>query len=170
MLVNTFGYYASVLVVESSMRGYVRNKIAASAVELGGNLIIKLPFSLPYPIRTEEYVAATGKIDFNGKPYQMIKKRLFQDTLYVVCVSDPEPAMVKGKVKAYADAMAEAGQDQNAELKSVAPTAKFFLSTPVRLLPMEFGWYRANIFGEPQNLYRFSFPTTLLRPPAAQVA
>lgn len=170
MIINTFGYYASVLVVQSSMQGYVRNKIAASAVELSGNLIIKLPLTLPYPIHSEEYLPASGKIEYNGKPYQMIKKRLYQDTLYVVCMTDPEPGMVSGKVKEYADAMAEAGQDQNTALKSVAPTAKFFISTPVRLLPMEFGWYRANTFGEPVNLYRFSLPAALLRPPAVQAA
>jgi hypothetical protein len=170
MIINTFGYYASVLVVESSWRGYVRNKIATSADELSGNLIIKLPLTLPYPIHTEEYVAASGKIEYNGKPYRMIKKRLYQDTLYVVCMSDPEPGMVNGKIKTYADAMAEAGQDQTTALKSVAPIAKFFLAPPVRLLPVEFGWYRTNTFGEPVNLYRFSLPSVLLRPPAVQAA
>ena len=138
----------------------------AIADDMTGNLIVKVPLSLPYPIRTEEYAPASGKITYNGKSYEMIKQRHYQDTLYVVCIVDQEQSIVAGKVKEYNDAMAEARQDRSKELKPVTPFAKYCLSPPYQLLVHASGWARTQSFGERSNLYDYSVQPSLLRPPS----
>ena len=55
----------------------------------------KIPLNQPYIINTEGYESAEGNIDYDGVNYQFVKKRIYNDSLEVVCI----PNSVKTKIE-----------------------------------------------------------------------
>jgi len=55
----------------------------------------KLPLSLPYSINSKEFVSIQGNIDINGVNYQYVKKRIYNDTLEILCVPNVTKSLIK---------------------------------------------------------------------------
>jgi hypothetical protein len=49
---------------------------------------LKIPVALPYPIQTQEFERINGRFEHNGEFYKLVKQKLENDTLYVVCFKD----------------------------------------------------------------------------------
>jgi hypothetical protein len=47
---------------------------------------LKLPFVLPYTSNSKEFESFEGNIDIKGINYQYVKKRIYNDTLELLCI------------------------------------------------------------------------------------
>jgi len=53
-------------------------------------ITIKIPLSLPYAAQQDSYERAHGDFEHHGEFYKLVKKKYSDDTLYVVCLKNPE--------------------------------------------------------------------------------
>jgi len=51
-------------------------------------VVLTVPVSLPYPVRDEGYQPASGEMEYHGEYYQLVKQKIVNDTLFMVCVKD----------------------------------------------------------------------------------
>ena len=51
-------------------------------------VVLTIPVSLPYPVYDEGYQRANGELEYNGEYYQLLKQKIENDTLFMVCVKD----------------------------------------------------------------------------------
>ncbi len=51
-------------------------------------VILTLPIALPYPIQQNGFERVNGEFEFNGEFYNLVKQRLENDTLFMVCIKD----------------------------------------------------------------------------------
>jgi len=50
--------------------------------------IIKIPVTLPYQMNWTDFERLTGEFEHNGEFYQLIKQKLENDTLKIVCIKN----------------------------------------------------------------------------------
>jgi hypothetical protein len=51
-------------------------------------VVLTVPVSLPYPVHDEGYQRASGEVEYHGEYYQLVKQKIENDTLFMVCVKD----------------------------------------------------------------------------------
>ncbi|HEY5917992.1 MAG TPA: hypothetical protein VIU13_11345 [Chryseolinea sp.] len=51
-------------------------------------VVLTIPVSLPYPVYDEGYQRANGELEYKGEYYQLLKQKIENDTLFMVCVKD----------------------------------------------------------------------------------
>lgn len=54
----------------------------------GEQMTIKIPMTLPYQITSAAFERITGEFEHQGEFYQLVKQKLENDTLHIVCVKD----------------------------------------------------------------------------------
>jgi len=51
-------------------------------------VVLTIPVSLPYPIQQNGYERVNGEFEYQGEYYNLVKQRLENDTLFMVCIKD----------------------------------------------------------------------------------
>lgn len=51
---------------------------------------VKIPLQLPYYTNWTEYERHYGETEWNGQHYQYVKRKLYNDTLYLLCIPHTE--------------------------------------------------------------------------------
>jgi hypothetical protein len=51
-------------------------------------VVISVPISLPYPLQQQGYERVDGEFEYQGEYYSLVKQRLENDTLFMVCIKD----------------------------------------------------------------------------------
>ena len=51
---------------------------------------VKIPLQLPYYTNWTEYERHYGETEWNGQHYQFVKRKLYNDTLYLLCIPHTE--------------------------------------------------------------------------------
>lgn len=83
---------------------YLENEASSQIVERldGGGfsenelIEIKIPYPLPYAANHNEYERFDGEVDLNGAHYNYVKRKMVNDTLYLLCI----PNSVKNELAA----------------------------------------------------------------------
>ncbi|MEP6746719.1 MAG: hypothetical protein ABJB86_03275 [Bacteroidota bacterium] len=77
------------------------------AAQIDGNkykdaelLEISIPFNLPYTQNSSEFESLDGSVELNGILYNYVKRRIYNDTLYIMCLSNQQRTqLIKEKSK-----------------------------------------------------------------------
>lgn len=72
------------------VRNNMHNRLDAEAYSPEEVTVLSIPFSLPYPLQGETFQKLSGEFEHNGEFYKLIKQKLQNDTLYIVCIKDQE--------------------------------------------------------------------------------
>jgi len=51
---------------------------------------LKIALTLPYPIQQQGFERVNGKFEHKGEFYKLVKQRVLNDTLYVICIKDQQ--------------------------------------------------------------------------------
>jgi hypothetical protein len=62
---------------------------------------LKIPVTLPYPIQQNGFERVEGKFEHSGTFYKLIKQKLENDTVYIVCIRDLESKQITNTLKDY---------------------------------------------------------------------
>lgn len=79
------------------------HRLDADAYNTDDVVVLTLPFSLPYPINTPVYERVAGEIEYQGEYYHMVKQKVENDTLFMVCVKDAEQKRIQQTMYEYAN-------------------------------------------------------------------
>lgn len=79
-------------------------------------LTLRIPLSLPYPSNHNSYERVNGVFEYEGALYRLVKQKLYNDTLYVVCSRDELGKHIK-------DAIQEAAYSINDEPTESKPNS-----------------------------------------------
>ncbi len=62
-------------------------------------ITFKFPFALPYYQDWNSFERVNGSFQYKGEYYKFVKQKLERDTLYIVCIRDPDVNRISGLVK-----------------------------------------------------------------------
>jgi hypothetical protein len=61
----------------------------------------KIPVNLPYPFYEQDFQRVNGKFVHDGEIYKLVKQKLENDTLYVVCIRDHQVEHLESTLAKY---------------------------------------------------------------------
>jgi hypothetical protein len=62
---------------------------------------LKIPVTLPYPIQEQGFKRVNGKFEHQGEFYKMVKHKLENDTMYIVCIRDDQQKRLEKTMNDY---------------------------------------------------------------------
>ena len=84
---NVGGYYIVFWVLQHQYNIKIASIIDSGSYEEEETIEIKIPISLPYS-SPRDFERISGKLEYNGEFYELIKQKLESDTLYVICLKN----------------------------------------------------------------------------------
>ncbi|HEV8511902.1 MAG TPA: hypothetical protein VGQ59_01415 [Cyclobacteriaceae bacterium] len=66
----------------------LQKQLDANDIADGESVVIKIPMTLPYQTTSAAFERVTGEFEHQGEYYQLVKQKLENDTLSIVCIKD----------------------------------------------------------------------------------
>lgn len=113
LLFNVLGFYGIFMGLQYQNRQQLVQRFDADQYDESQTITFKVPLSIPYAGDRQDYVRVDGEFEHEGEFFHMIKQRLSQDTLYVVCVNDQQSKRIHRAMTDYVKTFGDdaAGQD-----------------------------------------------------------
>lgn len=89
-LFNVGGYYIVFWGLRYQTDQQLTYRLDANLYDPGETVEIKIPVALPYPLQSNDFERVDGRFEHNGEHFKLVKHKLVNDTLYVVCIRDRE--------------------------------------------------------------------------------
>jgi hypothetical protein len=74
--------------LRSQAKSDLLHRLNADAYSSEDVVVLTIPLSLPYPVYDAEYERADADLEYKGEHYQLVKQKIENDTLFMVCVKD----------------------------------------------------------------------------------
>ncbi|MEO5599502.1 MAG: hypothetical protein ABIR06_01110 [Cyclobacteriaceae bacterium] len=87
-LFNVGGYYIVFWGLRVKADQLLTERLDANEYKSNETIEIKIPVRLPYPIQQQEFERIDGKFEHNGEVFKLVKHKLENDTVYIVCIRD----------------------------------------------------------------------------------
>ena len=101
-LFNTGGYYLAFWAIKQHAKENLLERLNASQYSKEESVVFTIPFSLPYPVSDGSYERVHGDFEYAGEYYKLVKQKLVNDTLFIVCVKDKETKHIEETLSDYA--------------------------------------------------------------------
>lgn len=138
-LLNVLGYYGVLLGLKADSGTELAARLNSDMYDLGATVTFKVPLAVPYSTDSEGYERVDGEFEKDGEIYRLVKQRLYQDVLYIVCVKDEGTSKINKTLEDFVQSFA--GYDEDTQQTVVAPSfIKDYVNTEIVLAPLDNGW------------------------------
>ncbi len=169
ILFNTVGYLYVLNWCQYEVERKANELIDTHASEISGNLILRIPVVNHNTAAPKEYTRVEGEIDFEGKPYRMVKQKVEGNFLYIVCLKDERTRIATDEINEMIAAVS--GQP----VKESAPFGLKFANLLLKYCPIETtpgrsntdGWMRQYAFADSEDNYFYNNKYPLFHPPSS---
>lgn len=128
-------------------------------------VLIKIPISIPYASDESEFERVDGKFEHQGEFYRLVKQKLSQDTLYVVCVKDKENKKIDEAMSSFVKTFTDKPVDTHSNSKLVVSFIKDYIPQSFEVSQQCLGWVTDVANETVCNKLRSSFYPSIIHPP-----
>lgn len=107
MVFNMFGYQLMIAYWQQRNDAHVEARIDQNQYSDGDLISIKVSLNLPYYTGSKEFERIYGSINIDGVDYEYVKRRVYADTLEVLCL----PNFQKTKLNTVSNEITKAATD-----------------------------------------------------------
>lgn len=100
-LFNIGGYHFVFWALRTQAKKDLLHRLDADAYASDDVVVLTVSISLPYPLHDDEYLRADGEVEYNGEFYHLVKQRVSNDTLFMVCVKDQQQKRIHRSMNEY---------------------------------------------------------------------
>ncbi len=162
-LFGLIGYYGVFWVLSEKAHLELSERLDENRYDEQETVTIKVPLNLAYPITSTEFERVDGAFTYQGEFYKLVKQKLQNDTLYVVCIKDQE----KKRLETFFADVTKASHDQpvnSSAFKLLCSYSKDFESLlSLRINPSVYLLSFINYSSKDENPIMNSYP--VLTPP-----
>ncbi|MBL7858099.1 MAG: hypothetical protein JNM57_10465 [Cyclobacteriaceae bacterium] len=87
-LFNVGGYYLIFWGMQRQARLDLLHQLDADQYASSETIILTIPLTLPYPVFQDGFQRVNGEFEYQGEFYKLVKQKLENDVLHVVCIKD----------------------------------------------------------------------------------
>lgn len=106
-------------------------------------ITLKVPLSIPYISDDDSFERVNGEIEHEGEFYRLVKQKLVQDTLYIVCIKDHKSKTIKKALADYVKTFTDKPVDSKSQSKTQITFIKDFLPSLFAISNGSEGWNRS---------------------------
>lgn len=100
-LFNVGGYYIVFWGLRIQKDHELTGRLDANLYDPEETIELRIPVALPYPLQSQDFQRVDGRFEHQGEFYKLVKHRLKDDTLYVVCIRDVQTRELVNTMKDY---------------------------------------------------------------------
>ncbi len=93
-LFNVGGYYLVFLGMKAKAKQDLLTRLDANDYTSNETLVLSVPLSMPYPIYSAGYESVDGEFQQQGQAYKLVKQKIENDTLFIVCIRDDQSTKI----------------------------------------------------------------------------
>ncbi|HTJ50082.1 MAG TPA: hypothetical protein VL443_11545 [Cyclobacteriaceae bacterium] len=165
ILFNTIGYYC-LFFIDKQKTEHIARIIEGNANEISGNIIFRIPMDFPNAEIAKNFKPVDGEITYDGETYHLVKQKLYQDTLYVVCIKDTQRKEIREVIHDYAESFTDHPINSNSGVKIFDFLSKDYISTNYSIQSLKTGWAMTLCLTTAfRNLYNFTYADVVFQPP-----
>lgn len=163
-LLNVLGYYGIFVGLRFRNVQELVQKFDNNTYSSSETSTFKIPITVPYYTDSRDFERVDGEFEHQGEVYRLVKQRLYQDTLHIVCVKDKESKNIKAVLTDYVKTFADDPDNAKQTVKSLQ-LIKDYITFSIDVNPLSLGWeITSDYSGVPQNLIP-SFSVSVIHPP-----
>lgn len=141
LLFNTLGYYGVFLGMRYHNSVEMMQLLDDEAYSPSQEVIIKIPIVIPYAYDSPGFERVDGEFEYGGEFYRLVKQRLSKDTLYVVCIKDPQAKLMHEAFERYVMTFSDKSADQHSNnVKVVFGFIKDYITRAFAMCSLSCGW------------------------------
>lgn len=100
-LFNVGGYYVVFWGLRTQAKKDLLHRLDADQYSSEDLIVLTIPVSLPYPIQQNGFERVNGEFEYQGEFYNLVKQRLENDTLFMVCIKDHQEKKLVNAMSEY---------------------------------------------------------------------
>jgi hypothetical protein len=100
-LFNVGGYYVVFLALRLHATAELTQRLNADQYSQDELVELRLPVSLPYPLQENDFQRVDGKFEHEGQFYRLVKQKLEDDVLIIICIKDKKEKQLDESMKDY---------------------------------------------------------------------
>lgn len=162
-LLNVLGYYGVLLGLKVNAGKDLSAKLDSNMYDLDSTITFEIPFALPYGTDSKDYERFDGQFDKDGQVYRIVKQRIYQDVLYIVCIKDVASSEINSALTSIAQGFA--GQDDGDQNAAPNGLIKDFVNTELSLSNAISGWQSEVVKTSLPAYFFDSYSASIVHPP-----
>jgi hypothetical protein len=104
---NLAGYHALFAFLQQKASTQIIEQLDNGAYQTADLVEVKIPYPLPYAANWPDYQRFDGEVDINGMHYNYVKRKMSNDTLYLLCIPNREKTKLAAAKNDYFNAVNE---------------------------------------------------------------
>jgi hypothetical protein len=165
LLLNVMGYYGVFLGLQYKNDREMIQRLDTEEYAESETVTIKIPISIPYASDAAEFERVDGKFQHEGEFYRLVKQKLSQDTLYVVCVKDQENKKIDEAMSSFVKTFTDKPVDTHSNSKLVISFIKDYIPQSFEVSQRCLGWVTAVAKETACSNLTSSFYPSIVHPP-----
>lgn len=164
-LFQLVGYYFVYFGLSVQANKSLISRLDAHDYSVDQTMTLKIPFTLPYWMEKEQFERVDGDFEYQGQFFKLVKQKLSNDTLYVVCIKNQEKKQLFDALADYIKLSTDQPATSKQALKLWGSIVKDYL--PIESTELTHGgvWYLSNEFARDQFSLVASPVTFVISPP-----
>lgn len=168
LLFNALGFYGLFVGLRIKTTQDIVERLDLNQYSDSETITLKVPLSLPYTAGNDQYKRVNGEIEYNGEFFRLVKQKLSNDTVYIVCIKDVQSKKIKQALNDYVKTFSDKPVNTKSTSKIFQTIIKDYLPTALVIEKKDSGWNKEltsqvyhNSFFENSHSQRVSQPPEL---------
>jgi hypothetical protein len=148
-LFNVGGYYLVFWALRTQAKSNLLHRLNADEYASDDIEVLSIPLNLPYAVaQGGDYQETDGEFEHNGSYFHVVKQRIENDTLYLVCVKNHQVKKLMSKLNEYSNLMNNVPSGTKQALNFFGKLFKDYTSSDVTSPVRNEGWIFSSSFVE----------------------
>jgi hypothetical protein len=165
LLFNILGYYGLFFGLEYTNDRKMIRKLDTEHYNTAETITLKIPIAIPYAADSRDFERIDGEFEHNGEFYRLVKQRLSNDTLYVVCIKDLQSKRINQALVHYVKNFTDKPVDNHHNTKAFYSLGKDYVGHTFSISHESSGWQCDVARRTSLTVYISGFYTSIIHPP-----
>jgi hypothetical protein len=128
-------------------------------------ITIQIPFSIPYVTESVDFQRVDGQFEYMGDTYRMVKQRIQNGSLNIVCVKDVEGKKITQALRDYVKTFSDKPADTKSQSKTQITLIKDYIPSSHSIGNLSEGWMSVVSTQTLNQLFIDSYFSSIVHPP-----
>jgi hypothetical protein len=163
ILFNSMGYYGFMLGLQYHNGRKLIEALDAEYENLSGAISIKIPITIPYATDSWEYERVDGIFEHKNEFFRLVKRRLYRDTLEIICIRDVQHKQINQAFVKHASSMTDK-TDSTPGPKAIQ-LVKEYMATTTSISRAAEGWRMHISASQLEVVLHSGYSSLIIQPP-----
>lgn len=165
LLLNVMGYYGVFVGLQYQNDMVMTRQLDSDQYDESRVVTLKIPITVAYVGDDHDFKRVTGKFEYDGEYYRLIKQKYAHDTLTIVCFRDIRDKRIQQGLSKYVKTFSDTPGEQNQNYKLSVSFIKDYIAANFSIQTITAGWEKALVSNTANGNLTPTFIPSITHPP-----